>query len=588
MTTLDFQAPRRAGDVAAYHRFERPGEWIVLPGSMAIGERADGTPDFQIDLVRARDASLAGYGAIDLRVVPSVDVDEARRAIAAGDADTVRAGDFAGGWLRLLVREPGQADATLVVPPIAIASNGLGAIRLAAMLTADAASLLKQALLEGLILAEAWAEMRVEGVSPRIAADVTLDAASLRRVAPSGAGGGPIRRRDIVATLARAGVLSGVPAAADPIEVAEAVADRLGALAATLVPSPALDVTEWWRLDPAAATTRLRWDLREIVPVARVHVLRFDPVALVRAAVEADGLGRLVTTREVIDLRTGDVPVLVAANLPDVRSPVLACGVDLDAPPHPPQRPAAIRETIELVAPLDRQEVVLSFSASEVPEFGVQTSVVVQTDAGIHEWRSRRSVRAGHSVSLTPDDFGARFLPVTASPQLLNQGAVSVSAAWGEASQRVSLDGRATDTLVVPRDAIEVRCACRLTRDGRTLEATVPIDGGAIVLDLPLFRESGSHTVAIDVAFRGGLGPTLVAVEVKPESADDAAAVVLSFTAAEPARNWTWLAPSPFEPGYRYRLFKAGAPPRAWSVPQSPFEPLRLDADALVTPGQPA
>lgn len=581
---LDYQRPRRVGDVVAYRRFERAAGWLVLPQTMTIAARSDGSPDFQIDLVRARDASLEGYGAIDLRVRPGVDLDSARRALGEDD---VQLGNVRGGWLRLLVREPGRTGAATVVPPLAFAPNGLGVVRLAATLTAESASLLKNALVEGIVLVEAWAELCVDGVSPRGDAVVEIDVDALRRALPVDVSGGePVSRRDVVAALVKPGVLSGAPAAADALETADAVADRLRVLAATLVPSPGTDVAEWWKLSLAAGAARLHWDLRDAVTATRVHPLRFDPVALVRQAAAGGGLDRLVVTRDLVDLRTGDVPVLVTANIPEKRSLVFTCGADLDAPARPPDRPSAIRETIELVPPLDRRDVVMRFSPRESPEYGVRTFAVVRSDGGVREWRSTRAVHAGRDVRLTPDDFAVRFLPVQASPQLLAAGDVSVTATWDGDSQRLAVADAAGDTLVVPRAAATVTCTCVVAKDGRTIRADVPVSDGPIVLDLPLFREAGSHTVQIDVAFPDGV--SLVAIELKPEAADDRDAVVVSFTPAAATRHWTWLASSPLAPGFRYRLFTGGAAAVAWSAPQSPFDALRLDARALIESREPA
>lgn len=209
--------------------------------------------------------------------------------------------------------------------------------------------------------------------------------------------------------------------------------------------------------------------------------------------------------------------------------------------------------------------------------------MVVQTMHGIREWRSTRLAGAGRDVRLTFDDFGVRCLPVTASPQLTSAGTVSVAVAWDGDSQVVSLGAQRMDTLVYPSTATMVTCTCALARDGRTLTAEVPITEGTLALDLGLFREAGSHTVTIEIAFSSGV--SLVALEVKPEAAEDRAALVFSFTTEAPTRAWTWLAPSPFTPGYRYRVHRAGAEPDAWSAPQSPFRPLRLDATTLPRSG---
>lgn len=578
----DFQNVLRSGGLAIYRQFQRPGCWVIFPHALDIALKGDGTPDFQLDLVRSAEPGLAGYGVVDFRVRPVVGLAEAQKAVPDGQ---VYPGNFLGGWLRLLAREPGATESAVLMPPLSLAANSLGVVRLACQTTSEAISLLKRALLDGTVLVEAWAEMQTEGVAPRWPTTVTVPSASLAGLLPAGIRQGLVTRAAAVAVLAKPGVISGLSAGIDLTQAAEAVADRLFNLAGTSVPSPEKDYAECWRLDLGAGTTRFEWDLSQAVPARRTVVLRFDPVGLVRQAMATGGLERLVAHHDLPDFKTGFVPVLATANLAEVRSPVLSCGVNLEAPARPPHRLSAIRESVEFTPPGDRQEFILRFAADEAPEYLIQTFVVAQTSTGIQEWRAERKSHSGGQLPLTMDDFAARFVPVEAAPQLLHEGTVEVIAGWDGVASKVTLTpDNPVDTLVCPRTAAPVLFACQLSRSGRTLQARLP-GGDRLFLDLSLFAEYGAHSIEIAIDFTGG--PDLVALELKAENSPDSTASTLAFTALKPRRTWNWFASSPFAPGYCYRLYQAENP-AAWSAAQSPFDNLQLSARDLMGKGNPA
>ena len=578
----DFQTALRSGGLVIYRKYSQPGSWVVFPHALDISLKTDGTPDFKLDLVRSAEPGLAGYGVVDFRVRPVVDLAGAQKAVPDGQ---VYPGSFVGGWLRLLAREPGATESAILLPPLRIASNGLGVVRLACQTTPEAISLLKRALLEGTVLVEAWAEMRAEGVAPIFPATITVRSADLAGLLPAGASQGIITRASAIAALAKPGIIAGLPPGIDGAEAAEAVADRLFSLAGTPVPSPEKDYAECWQLDLGSGNTRFEWDLSRISPALRTTALRFDPVGLVRQALAAGGLERLVTHHDLPEFQTGFVPVLVTANLADVRSPALSCGVDIAAAARPPHRLHAIRESVEFEPPGDRRELILRFAADESPDYQIQTFVWARTDAGVQEWRSPRKPHSGGELRLTVDDFAARFVPVEAAPQLLNEGTVEITASWDGASETLALaPEKPTDTLVCARTAANLAFACRLRRSGRVLQAPIPA-GDRLFLDLALFREYGAHHIDIAIDFTGG--PDLVAMELKAEDSPDAAAAILAFTALKPGRGWNWFAGSPFAPGYCFRPYQAEHP-AAWSAPQSPFETLRLNARDLVGVGNPA
>jgi hypothetical protein len=575
---IDFQNPVDTSAGPVFREFGRPGRWIALPHALDVGHRIDNTPDFRIDLIRAREAAsgeLSGHGVVDFRVTPVTDLEAARQAVPG---DSVIEGAFSGGWVRLLVHEPDHADRTLVLAPTRIASNGLGAVRLAAQLTLEGAVLLKRALLDEAVLVDTWAEMEVSGVSPRFPFVARLAAADLVAALTGLQQDGLVERAAVVDALTSMPMMAELPDGLSPFAVADAVADRFRNLAATQVPSPATRLAEWWRLDLPPGDTELRWDLSEEVLATRVVQLRFNPVALVRGAVAHGGLDALINERELSGFATGFTPLVVTANIPEVRTPVLSCGVDIIAEPAPPHRMHTIHEAVEFVPPADRGDLLLRLSPGEPKSYVVETFVVASLTNSVQEWRSPPRPATG-DLRLTIDDFAARWLPVSATPQLLAEGALLVTAKWNGHTLATTLTARQPrDTLVTPRDAAVVDFSVELRATNGVLRTPVTTRD-LFFLDLPLFAEFGSHTVDIRVEFEDD-SPDVIALDLAPQSELESVLTV-SFTRSRPTRVYTWFARSPFAPGYCYRLFHSGLTPRPWSSPQSAFAPLQLAARQL-------
>jgi hypothetical protein len=576
---LDFQRSVPSGKGLVYPSFARAGSWIALPHTLDVARQADGIPDFHLELVRLRRSAgeLSGFGMLDVRVAPVLDLTVARDAVGGAD---VSAGFFAGGWLRLLTKDAGSTAATTMLPPVRISSNGLGVVRLAARLTTEGAALLKRALLEGALLAEAWAEMEVVGVAPRHPLVVKLQASRLAGALAADVRDGLVSRAAVVTALARQDVIGALPGQLAASDIAEAVADRLRNLCAVHVPSPGTDFEEWWRLDLGTGDTSLQWDLATPTEAVRINLLRFEPIGLVRAAMSAGGLGQLITERELPEFDTGIDTIFVTANLPETRSPVLSCGVDLVAEPAPPRRMHTIRETVEFVAPDDKGQITLRLAPGEPRGCSFETFVVTETSSGVNEWRAPRKTHPGGDLRLAIGDFAARWIPVGATDQLLAVGDLSIMARWSGNAQTVSLvRGHRLDTLAIPSAAVPLEFRISLRNGPRALEVQVA-EADLRFLDLPLFLEYGAHTV--EVAIDLTAGPDVIALDFVAEGEPDTAALTLPFTRSRSSRSWSWFARSPLAPGYRYRLFQSDGPPRPWSEPQSASAPLRLSARDLL------
>lgn len=162
---------------------------------------------------------------------------------------------------------------------------------------------------------------------------------------------------------------------------------------------------------------------------------------------------------------------------------------------------------------------------------------------------------------------------------MLAEGTVLVTAHWGGESETVTLtQANPCDALVYNAAAQTVTFECLLKRAGGELKAAVPRPP-VLSLDITVFPEYGPHSVQIEIDFAGSTN--VVGLELTPEDQQDHPAATVMFTPDKPSRTWTWFAKSPFAPGYRYRVYQAGGAAREWSVPQSPFSALRLNARNL-------
>jgi hypothetical protein len=578
---IDFQRAVPAADGVTYPRYGRPGFWVAIPGALTLARRPDGTPDFQLDLVRDRlasDTARAGYGIVDCRLAPAVDLVAARRATGGDVVD----GAVGHGWLRMICSDPGASERTLLLlPPMRVTSSGVGTMRLVGRVTPLGASLLKQALLRGTVLVEAWAEMEIGGVAPRHPLTVSIDASRLRAALASRMREGLVARASVVAALSAPDVIGPLPEGLDRLDVAEAVADRLRTSCATHVPAPLDDMTEWWNLDLRAGDTRLHWDLTIPTEAVRIHTVRFNPLDALRTSDgdAAAGLASSIVERDLPELDTGFERVVVSANLPPVRSRLLGCGAEMSMKAAPPHRMHAIRETVEFQAPVDRGELALRLVPGESRACAVATFAFLETSSGVHEYRAPSLAHPGGDVSLGAADFAVRLVPVACTEQLVAAGSVTVTARWDGDSQSLALSpARREDTFTLPPQVTGVEYELSLAAGSSTVRARVP-EADLRFLDRPLFREYGTQTVDVTVNFEDAL--QVIAVDFVPEGGEDADVVTLTFTPSRPSRTWTWFAASPFACGFRYRLFQSGTP-RAWSAPQSAFAALRLTARELL------
>jgi len=616
--------------------------FVYVPARLEIALREKSSElDFSIESVRGVNPFRppTPYGVLDFRLRPTPFAVEALQKLQQEYPNaSVTSALFTHGWLRLQLladasdRDDSSAAAEFKTPS-PLASNGLDSTRCLRRLTLDQLNLLTDILEKRTLTLTAWAEMELWGVAPRLPVRLDFDPAALLAVLHQQADAqGCLPYSSLVdfwlARLTSDGqasfdpaivlltddTVSGVPAAGpDQTLLAQVLADWTAADFTEMTASPVLDsgsdtLRPTCRLiEPEQLPALLRWDLRreKLVPIQ--VVLKFDPFEAVQQFVETNGLSAVLTETIVPALETGFVSLTLAANLPDHLKGVVHLGVDLFAPPHPPERVQPLTASLLLDDPRRLQTVNWRFSPIEERNYEYTGFAIVNIPSSsgsstIRRLESKAKPYAKNYLLLSIADFPLGFVPVQASDLLLGEALVIGRCSYADPENGTLIEltfelnaAQPVVTLCLPASALAM---AHLHLEARALEQEGPATKIVVIgefparglqLDLFHLREYGPHTIQMEVGFDAS--EALLVVDVLPESKLDRPdqATSLSFTPADPARSWTYFAASPFHAGYVYRIHApADQPSEPWSAIQSPFSPLKLNVSQLsdIAPNQ--
>jgi hypothetical protein len=576
----DFTAPLRDGDLTIYALFQAPGCYAVAPDGLVIASRDNGSPDFRLELLRGANplAPPEPHGVLDFRMRPRYRLSDSLATVRAQRVGaTVQPVLFTSGFLRLVSTGDPSQLATETVAPVALAWNELGVARFLVCLPLDTALKLEGAIEGHVLPLRAIAEMEFGGVTPRLPMRVRFDPAKLvEAIGPS------IHREDLELLFARDRLPIEVLGARDGIaaeEFSRVMADRVRLRFGDFIPSPKNDGQAWLRLRPQESAS-FEWDLDEAVSVSRPLILTFDPLQVAREVVQDHGPAGVIERTVVPALQTGEAEITVAANLPATRIGILAVGATLSVPPRLPFRPQAIETTVEFVAPRDVEVARLRFGPAEAIACIVTPFAVLQTASGFERLEGSPRPVAGSRLYLNAADFPVRIVSVESSSGLLDIADLKVTASNG--LECMLLPGQSSAGLVFAVDAVvSFEIQARERRTGRILKLSV-LPASAVRLDLSSFREYGLQRVDIECTF--GAEEKLIALDLLPEGSDDKAENIslVVLTPAQPGHQWSYYAPSPFAPGYRFRFHAAPDQATApWSATRLPFEKLHLETKLI-------
>jgi hypothetical protein len=248
-----------------------------------------------------------------------------------------------------------------------------------------------------------------------------------------------------------------------------------------------------------------------------------------------------------------------------------------------PARPQAVVQSADFNPPQDSARVRLHLSPIEPVSYAYSTYVLVQDSSGVSGLNGPQRAHQGDHLTLSPADFPVDFLPVAASPALLEMATVHATCRWtqAEAPLEASFDliaGAPSAAVVLPSGTANATLEIAAAEQGGSGTLHLgPLAARPLLLETYSFREYGPHTIHVSCVFQDST--PLLAVDLLPENEPDTTATVtvLALTPAQPAKDWSYVALSPFHAGYHYRVHPQGddAPP-PWSAVQSPFSPLQL------------
>ncbi|QLQ16464.1 MAG: hypothetical protein HZY73_13280 [Micropruina sp.] len=226
------------------------------------------------------------------------------------------------------------------------------------------------------------------------------------------------RRRPLPALLDElatpAGALA-VEGAADPLRLAETLLERLPAA------GQGTQVVDLAQPQVVRRTISVTGNLAEQIAAGPIDPSRNVPAGVVVPA---------------LDLGWVDIDVL--ANLPGQPVGVLACGVNLTAPPNPPARHQAASGGTDLTAGR-RHGVTLRLAPGEPLSYRVEPWLVLATDAGVVERTGPVRTATARRLTLNPTDFGVGVVGVSAERSLLEVAEVEVTLTGSGAWQRATL-----------------------------------------------------------------------------------------------------------------------------------------------------
>jgi hypothetical protein len=588
----DFKRPLEVEGARLFHPFEQGGPYLALPRYLRIADDTPGVPEFRLRVVRGTNPSgpPEPYGVVDLLLEPDY-------ALAAAAEQLRRAGRVApvapvtpeGGWLRLQPVGGGELFPESVRRPRALSWNGFGPTRVTAQLSLKATRLLERALAGEVLLLPGAAEVHLRGIAARVKARVSFDPATLLSALQEGTTEGTISRADALALFKEpaSGLLLTVEGeeGSGPL-FAAALVDRLFERFGTPVPPPDGAREGHVCLTAETPSGRFRWNLSEAMDVRRSFFYEIDLAGAARRLLEVFGEKGLVEEVVVPEVGSGVLPVSVVANLPHERVGVLEMGVTLHAPPHPPERVHAVRESVRLAAPEDRGEITLRLAPTEEPAYQITTYAIVRGGRGIARLEGKPREGRGSRLFLRPIDFPVRFVRLEAASGLLELATLELTARWREGEgegretrRQVNLDeSTPAAALALPRDAQDAELSVSLS-SGEESVSLDPLPVEDTYFDLPAFPGYGPHAIEVTCEFAEGV--TLCALEMQQEAGEEGAEV-LHFTPAQPTKCWRYFADSPFAARYRWRPFRDEGEPAPWSDWQSTQELLVRAEEARV------
>jgi len=591
-TVPDFAAivPGESFDL---YRTYSGGAYVVVPDHLEVASRSDGRPGLCLEMVRGERPSLPPepHGRLWIRFQPAFPREEAlARARQNDPRATVRLARVSRARVRFRVGSEVKQWPEHLTGVHDLIDDGRGQFILDVLLSLDDATAVRRFLEADRLSVDAVLDADVNGVPPRVGVSVTFDPAELIGALKERG----VDRYNAIRSALRESLFGGTPL---PLSVRADLPpaqrnDYAAAVTARLYrqygqPLGATDTDEQPRVawDDAVPSGHVTWDLSESIVAPLPFTFTADPFAAARQEVEERGIDAVSPTRIAPSLESGQHRVSVIANLPALRPSVIEAGVELEVPAKPPFRLQTQHRVVVFTPPDDRGNAVFRFSPLDEPEVQVRPYLMIRREGGAHRYAAEPWSTDADRLQVRPSDFPGTFLPIEAGASLLRIAEVAVACRYrqagvdADAEVRLTPDAPESAMTLPPGSEVKdlvVRIRPREDLPGSSIAERqevrvegVPADIGLI--DLSLFPEYGPHTIRVSCPVSSG---GLFALDIRPEGRADEGSV-LHFTEGRSSREWSWVAESPFRPGYEYRSHDA-PDGIGWTHVASPFQDLVL------------
>ena len=563
------------GGIGVYRSFGGGPFWVV-PSSCDVSARADGTLDWELELVRAFDPSQS-RAKLSVNIGTTYALDPVLVALREEDPSATSASCMLTDWLFRLHPAPMLTLAGDLTVPVPLVSAGLGRARLQMPLSHGSALVLERMLIDGGQL-PGTAEATIVGVSPRVPAVVRFDpAVLLDRVLQGADTDGALPLGQLIAFFARAGsggaadlplTPSGSFDGADAEAFARTMADRVIARFGGYVPAqdPANGpVVRLVTSDPGF----VQWALSEPVLVQRRLTQDVDLLDAARAQQRRLGTESLVVRRDLTELPSfGKNTVTVLSTLPSTVTGVAALGVNLTfgSTTWRPQEltVGAVVHGLGNEAVDDAVDVVVRLAPDEPLRYQVTPFALVADKLGTTQLDGLTFDAEGPVLRLAPEDFPVELVLCSAGSDLAAVAVVEGTCTFeqgGAAHVRAfTLDGdgrgvvAAAVAIPLDHDSLRVDVVAR-ARDGSGEVALGPFERVPVPLSLASFGSYGPQRLTVRCDFDDGA--TSRAISLRPNGGTGGPEEVstLVLTPAESMRTYRWFATSPFRPGVWWRPY---------------------------------
>lgn len=588
----DFDRPIAFEDGQIYHPYGG-GAFILTPNRCSVAEQAGGRVDFSLDLYRPALTlpGTQGYALLEMRLNAQYATDKALNLLRRQHPDATLSNCALTGWYFRLI--PGPLGLNLppeLLAPIQLAANNLGSARLMFRLSLEGGLILKNMLCDSLQPVYAVAEAQMQGISPQVDAVVRFRTQELLpAILATASTGGLLSWQALVNFFTQdpAGLPAEVTGRIDLIQTTafgEAMADRVIARFGAYLPAaqdlnnPVIQLQA-----PDDSDSDIFWSLSQTFLASRRVVMQFDALSGVRQQLQALGSETFIhqhTAASLLELERSNL--MVFCNLPIQRVGVTALGANLTFPPCPPDRPQSKQITVTLDPPDDLVQTHVKLAPGESLQYRYNTFAVIADDLGVREVHGPVLFGSGSPLRLSPDQFPLEFAMIEATLELISLATLTGTCRYRycgkEYSLPFSLDGgRLSISLALPQgsEPASISCTARERLTGEKLQLK-SFESWPVRLDVTSFPEYGYHET--EMICRFDRGECLYAIEVLPALASETFdnITIIVFTPDQPNRRYGWFAPSPFQPGFRYRPHAATGAPEAWQTVSAPVERLLL------------